>query len=202
MLNHFSIYSRRPDLTIRSGWVRFLSLIGGAVLLFGLTAGCSALPISVTKDISASVILPNLGGYTRINTSDIQGTLANVSAGGVALTGNLEISAMIKLLDGLATCYHNAGAFDSAVYYNTSNPLLAGAMLVINDSVISNPSVLISCLHPATGAASVQDVQVCTRHYQLIKNGSTYEVLVAAADPSVCALFLGAIQAQGQVTQQ
>jgi hypothetical protein len=36
----------------------------------------------------------------------------------------------------------------------------------------------------------------------LSKGGNTYEVLYAAADPSVCQLFLGAISAQGTVTAQ
>jgi len=173
-----------------------------ALLMFGLATACSALPPAPTQDVAASMVLPNLGNYTRVNTTDIQGTLANVSAGGVALTGNLEISAMIKLADGLATCYHNAGAYDSAVYYNTANPLLAGAMLVINDKVATNLNVLLSCLKPPAGASSVQDVQVCTKHYQLNKAGTLFEVLFAGADPSVCALFLGAISAQGTVTQQ
>jgi hypothetical protein len=173
------------------------------MLVFGLITACNALPIAPTQDISASMVLPNLGNFTRVNTTDIQGTLANVSAGGVALTGNIEISGMIKLADGLATCYHNAGAYDSAVYYNTTNPLLAGVMLVINNKVASNLNVLLSCLHPApAGASSIQDIQICSKHYQLSKGGNTYEVLYAAADPSVCQLFLGAISAQGTVTAQ
>ena len=173
-----------------------------ALIMFGLVSACSALPAAPTQDVAASQILPNLGGYTRVNTSDVQGTLANVTAGGVALTGNIEISGMIKLIDGLATCYHNAGAYDSAVYYNTANPLLAGAMLVINNKVMSNPAILLSCLRPPGAAASIADIQICSKHYQLLKAGSTYEVLFAGADPSVCDLFLAAISAQGQVTQQ
>jgi len=178
-------------------------LIVPALMIFALVTACSALPIAPTQDISAAMILPNLGGYTRVNTTDIQGTLANVSAGGVALTGHVEISGMIKLADGLATCYHNAGAYDSAVYYNTANPMLAGVMLVINNKVASNLNVLLSCLRPPAAAqSSVQDIQICSSHYQLTKTGSTYEVLYAAADPSVCQLFLAAISAQGPVTQQ
>ena len=190
-------------LTTKSRLSRFSGhVMLPALIMFGLLTACSALPAAPTQDPGASQILPNLGGYTRVNTSDVQGTLANVTAGGVALTGNIEISGMIKLIDGLATCYHNAGAYDSAVYYNTANPLLAGAMLVINNKVMGNPAILLSCLKPRVGASSIADVQICSKHYQLLKAGSTYEVLFAAADPSVCDLFLGAISAQGQVTLQ
>ena len=159
-----------------------------------LISACSAISVAApTKDVSASNLMPNISGYARVDTQDVRGTIANLASGGALLAGNPEISALVKVADRFAGCYQKAGAFQADVFTNTSNPVLSGAILILNQSVAQNPQVFLSCLNPA--GASVQDVGgPCTKNYTLTSNGSTYQIFYAATDPQVCQAFCSVLQ--------
>jgi hypothetical protein len=174
---------------------RSLHGVSIAALLLWLLAGCSLLPAAPTKDTSALSLMPNLAGYTRTDISSMQGTLANVIAGGAALTGNVEISALVKAGDRLLTCLHNAGGFEADAFINQSDPTQTGAIIIINDSVVSNLSTYLSCLNlGASVGSSVQEIQPCSFTYILNTAGNAYHVLYAATGPTVCTTFCNALQ--------
>jgi hypothetical protein len=165
-----------------------------AALLLWLLAGCSVLPGAPTKDTSALSMMPNLAGYTRADISSLQGTLANVLAGGAALTGNVEISALVKLGDRLLTCYHNAGGFEADSFINNSDPTQTGVILIINNNVVSNLGVLLSCANLGSGGSSVAEIQPCWGSYTLAATNNSYQVMFAATARAVCTTFCNALQ--------
>ncbi len=168
-------------------------LITSLVVLLAFTA-CSALP-APTKEGSALSLMPNVGGYNRTDTKDVQGALANLAAGSAALTGNVQFSALIKIADRYASCYRNAGAFEAVIYTNQSNPILTGAILIINNGVASNPAIFLTCLNakaPSTGQSIVP--QPCTNHYTLPAANNSYEIMYVGSDTQVCTAFCSALQ--------
>jgi len=165
-----------------------------AALLLWLLAGCSVLPSAPTKDTSALSLMPNLAGYTRTDVSSLQGTLANVIAGGAALTGNVEISALVKAGDRLLGCYHNAGAFEADAFISTSDPTQSGVIMIINNTVVSNLSILLSCLNPNAAGSQAAEIQPCTGSYTLNSAGNAYQVFFAATARPVCTTFCNALQ--------
>ncbi len=174
--------------------IRGIHGLSVAALLLWLLAGCSLLPSAPTKDTSTLSLMPNLAGYNQTDLSTMQGTLANVIAGGAALTGNVEISALVKAGDRLLSCYHNAGAFEADAFINQGDPTLAGAILIINNKVVSNPNILLSCLKFNGNGSSVAELQPCSFTYTLNTTGNSYQIMYAATSPTVCSTFCNALQ--------
>ncbi len=175
--------------------IRGIHGLSVAALLLWLLAGCSLLPAAPTQDTSALSLMPNLGGYTRTDISTMQGTLANVIAGGAALTGNIEISALVKVGDRLLGCYHSAGGFEADAFISQSDPSLAGAILIINNKVVSDLTILLRCLNPTgNGANSASEIQPCSFAYTLQAANNSYQVMYAATSPTVCTTFCNALQ--------
>jgi hypothetical protein len=166
-----------------------------SVLAVALVTACSAVA-APTKDVSTKALMPNVSAkYTSFDTADFQGTFANMTAGGAALTGNVQIAALIKLADRIVGCYRNAGAFEASVYVGKADPTLAGGVLILNTSVMQDPKVLLSCLNPKQGANAPQTAfDPCTGHYTLNQNSKQYEVYYAGTQPQVCADFCSALQ--------
>src|SRR5579859_6171104 len=160
-----------------------------AAMLFWLLAGCSLLPAAPTQDTSALNMMPNLAGYSRTDVSSLQGTLANVLAGGAALTGNVEISALVKVGDRLISCYHGAGAFQADAFVSQSDPTQSGVILIINNKVVSNLSLLLSCANPAAPGSSVAEIQPCTGSYTLPTAGNSFQIMFVATARAVCTTF-------------
>src|ERR1700694_1964065 len=108
------------------GAIRTMTLL--LVMAVAISA-CNAISVAVPpEDASAASVMPPINGYTRVNTADIQGTLVNVLSGGAVITGNPEVAAFVKLGERVLTCYQKAGAIESSVYTNASNPLLSGVI--------------------------------------------------------------------------
>lgn len=166
-----------------------------ALLVVLIFTACNVIA-SPTKDASAKSMMPNLAGYTAVDTGDVQGALTNVAAGSAALTGNLQFAALIKVADRYASCYRNAGAFEASIYTNQSNPVLSGLVMIINNKVAANPQIFLSCLNsrPPNSAQSANEPQPCANHYTYTApGGNTYEILYAATDQTVCQAFCSSL---------
>ncbi len=176
----------------RIGRRAFIPLLIASLLI----SACSAISVAApTKDVSTNSLMPNISGYTRVDTGDVQGTLANMVSGASALTGNLPFAGMVKVADRLAACYRQAGAFSADVYTNQSNPLLSGAILIINNRVTQNLNIAISCASSIGNSAQDVSAQPCTKSYTLTAaDGNTFQVFYAATDQSVCASFCSVLQ--------
>ncbi len=166
-----------------------------AVLIVALVlSACSAITgPAPTKDVSTSVLMPSIAGYTRILTADVQDAFAKAAAGGALLTGNIEISALITAANRLSTCYHNAGGYEAAVFTNSANAVNSGAIMIINMAVLQNPNVLLTCLNPVGNSPQGVGPKPCTNAYTLSANNNTYQVFYFATDDSVCAAFCSAL---------
>ncbi len=178
--------------------VRFHTILSRSLipllLMVWVTAGCSILPAAPTKDTSALSLIPSVPGYNSTNTTDVKNTLATMLGGGALLAGQPEVTAMVAAASRLATCYNNAGAFEAYVFTKQSDLSQAGVILVINDNVLGNVQVLLSCLNPANIGSSVQDVQPCSKHYTLSTANNSYEIMYVATAPQVCNDFCNALQ--------
>ncbi len=165
------------------------------VLTISLVTACSAVAVP-TKDVSTQALMPDLSAkYNAFNTADFQSTFANMTAGGAALTGNVQIAALIKLADRIVGCYRNAGGFEASVYVGKADPTQAGGILILNMSVLSDPKVLLSCLNPQNQAQAPQTAnQPCTGNYTLNLNGKQYQIYYAGTQAQVCFDFCNALQ--------
>lgn len=182
---------RRLDLKLP---IRSAHGVSIAAMLLWLLTGCSLLPAAPTQDTSALNMMPNLAGYSRTDVSSLQGTLANVLAGGAALTGNVEITALVKAGDRLISCYHGAGAFQADAFISQSDPTQSGVILIINNKVVSNLSVLLSCANLSGPGASAAELQPCTGSYTLPTAGNSFQIMFAATSRAVCTTFCNALQ--------
>src|SRR5215813_61340 len=59
---------------------------------------------------AAASLMPTLSGYQMNDTLNIQDAIAKISGVASVGTGQVEIAAAITAINGLATCYQQAGA--------------------------------------------------------------------------------------------
>jgi len=165
------------------------------LLCVWITAGCSVIGTIAqpTKDSSTLALMPNLSNYTRSNTTDLKSALASAVGGASALTGNLEITALVAAADRLTTCYSNAGAYEAYTYINTSDVTKTGLILIINNNAVKDLRILLSCLNPNKGGSSAASVQPCTNSFTITTATNSYQVFYAASDISVCNDFCNAM---------
>jgi len=166
-----------------------------AVFGIALVAACSA--VTPARDDSAKQLMPKLDAYNITNTADLRGAISNLLAGGAALTGNVQVSAAVKLIEGVAGCYQQAGVYEAQIYTNKSNPLLSGAVLIINKSAATNPAVLLTCFSPAPAAqARLAAPQPCSGGYSATFNGKEYYIGYIGTDGAVCSDLCGQLPNQ------
>jgi len=165
------------------------------LLAVWIAAGCSVIGAVTppTKDNSALAMMPNLANYTRSNTADIKNALASAVGGAAALTGNLEVTALLATATRLTDCYNRAGAYEAYTYINTADPVKTGLVLIINNNAVKDLSILISCLNPNNGASGVADIQPCSNNFTVTTANNSYQVFYVASDPAVCNDFCNAI---------
>ncbi|HVO42801.1 MAG TPA: hypothetical protein VMT34_09265 [Aggregatilineales bacterium] len=164
-----------------------LTLVAAVVL-----AACSGISISVgpspTKDTSTQSFLPNPAGYTIADVASIQDVITRIGQITSAGSGQLEITALVTALNGVTKCYQGAGALEARTYVNNTDPTQAGAVVVVNRNVLTDPSVLLNCtLGRAPSIATT--VQICTRKCTINANNNQYYVFYAATNQQVCSAF-------------
>jgi hypothetical protein len=162
----------------------------GALLAIGaviVLAACNA--IKPPPDTSTKALMPKPGGYTYIDITANQATFINAFAGGAAVTSQLEVAAAIKVIGELANCYQQAGAYEAAGYQNQGNPLQVGGVLLINNSVLSNPAVLAGCFAQRSQpnrAADQPASQPCVRRADFTYDNKSFTAFVGGSFPNVC----------------
>src|SRR5256885_1372023 len=105
-------------------------LVMTAALLTACGAG------TVGKDTSAAALMPNLTGYSVTNTVDIQDAIAKLAGASSLATGNPELTALIAGINGLVTCYQQAGAIEGRTYVNQANVTQAGVIVIVNRNAV------------------------------------------------------------------
>jgi hypothetical protein len=162
-----------------AGQVRALVVMILAVTLVGACA-------SIARDDSAANLIPNLGGYTVTNTLDIQDSIAKVAGGAALLAAQPQITAMIGAASSFLSCLQQVGAVEGRVFIRNSNPLHAGALVVVNKTKLANFETLVGCALPGSGARFAAQMQPCSKTYTLKKGETEYFIAYVATDESVC----------------
>jgi hypothetical protein len=176
----------KPRLPIRALIVTLFAAVTLAA------CGGNAAP---TKEPSASLLLPQPAGYVYTDVNNIQDFLAKLGALGSAGTGQVEIAAVISGLNGIASCYQSAGAIEGRTYVNSSDPAKVGAVLVINDKLLADAQLALTCITGLKKPNAAITINICTRHCSISQNNNTYSVYYAATDQEVCSAFDSALPA-------
>ena len=170
--------------------VRMFTLVAVAALV---VSACDS--ISVPKDDSAANLMPNVAGYTAVNTLDFQDALAKVAGTSALMTGNPAFAAMVTAANEVSKCYQKAGAVEGRVYYGQADPSKAGAIIIINRNKVLDPALMLSCVGGGnSGIMGTQSIQPCAKTYTLKKVNNEFYVGMVGTDPEVCNAFCSGLE--------
>src|SRR5258708_27071778 len=105
---------------------------------------------------TASSLMPGLSGYQTNDTLNIQDAIAKITGVAAVGTGQPEIAAAITAINGLVSCYQQAGAVQGRSFVQSADPLKAGLIVIVDRNAVSNPKTFLSCILPKTGVAAAQ----------------------------------------------
>lgn len=170
------------------GMAKIGAMVRGAVLTVIVVAVAAACTGAAQRDESAANLIPALPDYEVINTLDVQDAIAKVAGGTTLLAGQPQIAAMVVVANEITKCYQNVGAIEARVFVRRSNPLHAGALIVINRNKLTDPQTFLGCVLPNTGSGPRVAVQLqpCTKAYTLQKDNNEFYIAYVATDESVC----------------
>jgi hypothetical protein len=168
--------------------MRMISLLAVVALV---VSACDAL--QPAKDNSAANLMPNISGYTTVNTLDIQDTLSKV-AGAATLLTNPPFAAMVTAANEVSKCYQQAGAVEGRVYYGQADPSKVGAIVIINRNKVLDPALLLNCVGGQAGLSGSLSVQPCSKTYTLKKDNNEFYIGYVATDPQVCQTFCSSLE--------
>jgi hypothetical protein len=167
-----------------------------------LLSGCDLLP-SVIGDKPTPVppaveMLPELDGYTVIEGQTLTGYLSNLSGGAALLTGQPQLAALAKAVDGVISCYQQVGAARARIYSQTDNPLSAGVVAIADRGALMDPQNFFKCVVPNTGigknAPTELTIQPCSANYTLTKDGNEFYILYAGTTLEICQTFCARLE--------
>jgi hypothetical protein len=88
------------------------------------------------------------------------------------------------------------GGVRTRVYSHAEHPLEAGAVAVVDESVINDPDTLFRCVPPASLGLEAEGSpfpEPCTAAYTLVQEVGTFYIIYAASVDSTCRDFCGAL---------
>jgi hypothetical protein len=170
---------------IRNGLVAVLCLI--------VMVACSNPPGAPTPDTSAASLIPNLPDYHISTTNDLQTAITTIAGSAALSAGRVETAALVTAVNGIAQCYQRLGAYEGRTFINKTDPLMSGALVIFNQSVITSPDAFAECM-PISAMARSAAPQPCANFYTLNKNNTTYYIAYAATDASVCNALCSALE--------
>lgn len=175
--------------------------VGVVLVMTVLIAGCGVLPgtaplaTPASNAPPASVYLPNLPGYSRLDARTVQDYLAGLGETASALVGQFEATAVIAVVDNVAGCYQDIGAVAASGYSKDALPIVAGVVAVANRDLLMNPQTFLACVTQAQQQRTLMDgqggggMQPCGASYTTEINGETFDFLYAGTDLEICQAF-------------
>lgn len=147
------------------------------------------------KDTSAASLMPAPAGYSVTNTIDIQDTITKI-AGVTALgAGQPQLTALVAAANGIAKCYQQAGAIEGRVYLKQTEPTKAGAVIIINRNLMTDPNLFLGCVGLGNSELSgAQALTPCAYAYTLPLNNNEYYIGYVATDVEVCHAVCSGLQ--------
>jgi hypothetical protein len=178
-----------------TGRLALLSLVVMLVVTScGVVPGLDPLATPASNAPAASVYLPNLAGYSRLEAQSIIDFIAGLGEAGTALVGQFQATAVIAMVDSVATCYQEIGAVAASGYSKNELPIIAGVVAVANRDLLLNPQTFLACLAGAQQRTALDGqggggMQPCSHSYTIEIAGDTFDFLYAGTDIEVCQAF-------------
>ena len=131
----------------------------------------------------AARLLPDLEAYRQIE-------------GAALLAGQPQLAVTIGVLDQMADCYQEVGGVRARAYSRSDNPLKAGLVAIVDESIVNDPDTLFRCVTPA--ALNLEEtgevvIEPCTGAYTLVNEAGEFHIIYAASDYSVCLDFCSSL---------
>jgi hypothetical protein len=165
-------------------------------LLLALAA-CSGLATGPTGDTAsdpaaAGQFVPSIAGYTRSDASNLTEAISGVGGGAALISGNAALAAILERIDGMVSCYQDAGAVAAEVYTQADlGTVLAGEMpragvvAVINQDRVAR-NFLNCALGQQAQTFSAQAVDPCAGSGSFEAEGETISYVYAGTTPDFC----------------
>ncbi len=136
-------------------------------------------------------MMPNLPGYKIIEGQSVQEYIATLAEGGTLLTGHPEMTALIDRVDGVFTCYQEAGAINTRIYSDESFALSSGAIAIADRNRLTDPQVLFRCVggQMVPFSTSGPSVDPCSRSYTLPKDDNEFYIIYIGTTQEICQAF-------------
>lgn len=161
-------------------------------LMVGLLSGCSLLAsLGEPADPPAVKMLPQLSGYNVVEGQTLTGYLGTLGEGATLMAAQPELTAVVAAVDGIVTCYQDAGAVRSRLYSRQDNPLSAGVVAIADRDALLNPLNLFKCvgMNLDGASASVSSIQPCKASYTLSRDGNEFYIIYAGTTLEICQAF-------------
>ena len=116
------------------------------------------------------------------------------------MAANPAMIAAINAVDGVIDCYRDVGAVDYRLYSQDAQPVVAGAVAIVNRDLLTDPNTFLNCigLRPQTALEDGQGgggIQPCFYTYATSLEGDTFDILYAGTDLEICQVFCRALPA-------
>jgi hypothetical protein len=167
---------------LKKAVVMALTLVFGSIIV-----ACSSLP-GGQKDNNAAALMPAPAGYSVANTIDIQDTITKIAGAAALGSGQPQFTALVAAANEIAKCYQNAGAIEGRVLTKQTDPTKAGAVIIINRNLVSDPNLFLGCvgLGGSSELAGGQALQPCVDAYTISTGTNEFYVGYVATDVEVC----------------
>lgn len=163
------------------------------LLLLGvLASACSLVGSQPTGTPPVVQMMPDLPGYRVVEGQTIQEYIATLAEGGTLLTGHPELAALIGRVDGVFSCYQEAGAVDARIYSDESFPLSSGAVAIADRNRMADPQTLWRCVGgqmvPFSTTAEPR-LEPCSHSYTLYKDDNEFYIIYLGTTQEICHAF-------------
>jgi len=165
------------------------------LILVLVVAACGPTGDSASDSVSAETLLPNINGYARTDTVNLQDAITAAGSGAALTSGNAPLAAGIARIDVMVDCFREVGAVAANSYVESSPSDIipkAGIVAVINQTRVE--SNLLACALTTGGDASAQAVggiEPCGASGSFVYRENNITYVYAATNPELCGLFQG-----------
>ena len=146
----------------------------------------------------AAEMLPDLPGYKVVEGQQLTAYLGTLAEGEALLRESPNLAALLGRVDGIISCYEQAGAVRSRLYSNESFPLEAGAVAIGDQDQMLSPQNLFNCIGGSGKNVEAQSrgasIEPCSAAYSVDKDGHTFYVLYAGTTAEICQAFCSQLE--------
>jgi hypothetical protein len=161
-------------------------------LLGALASACSIVKPEVTGTPQVVQMMPDLPGYKVVEGQTLQGYIATLAEGGTLLSGHPELAALVESVDGVMTCYQEAGAVNTRIYSDEAFPLSSGAVAIADRNLMTSPRTLFRCFGGGDRIMTFSEgptLEPCSKSYTLPKDDNEFYIIYVGTTSEICQAF-------------